>query len=246
MGKNLNQTSARTLYNLIVEMNKAFKKGSGEIALKSGDLGRDFADLIVKVTGLVRDTREEISRANFIHDDRVGTLINRLNEIQQVLINALSTRGTAGTSGPLVSEVITERALSIAEQIENAGISNAPPPTREIMVGETEALISEVKDWDLEEYAKQTLLIHLTNVTRIVQAADTYSASELRLQVKAIIADFASEFAAMDKKHQTKLERLVMWGRRGFFAGTILLGLTSDVTSITAALPSPPKMITKG
>lgn len=50
----------------------------------------------------------------------------------------------------------------------------------------------------------------------------------------------------MDKKHQTQLERLVLWGRRGFFAGTIFLGLTADVTSITAALPSLPKLIGKG
>lgn len=227
-------------------MNLIFKKGSGQKALESGDLGSDFADLIIKVSALTCDARDEIMRAAFLDESRAGTLIDRLNGTQKEVMNALSKRGSGGTSGPLVGQVSAERILSIAEQIENAGVSSAASATREDMIRETEALIAEVKDWDLDGYAKQTLLVQLNHVTRVIQAADTYSASDLRFRVKAIIADFASEFVQMDKKHQTQLERLVLWGRRGFFAGTIFLGLTADITSITAALPSPPKLIGKG
>lgn len=242
----MSETAARELYVLVDNMNKAFKKGSGEKALEVSNLASDFAELIVKTSGLVRDTRDEIMRAQFRDETRAGSLIDRLNSIQKDVMNSLSKRGNGGTSGPLVNQVVVERTLSIAEQIENAGISSLSSITREEMMHETEALIGDVKSWDLEDYAKQTLLIQLNHVTRVIQAADTYSKSELRLRVKAIIADFASEFSQMDKKHQTQLERLVLWGRRGFFAGTIFLGLTADVTSITAALPSPPKLIGKG
>lgn len=243
---NLTKTAARELYNLIEKMNLSFKKGSGGKALSDGDLGSDFADLIIKFSGFIRDARDEIMRANFSDEGRVDTLIDRLNGIQKEVINALSKRGVGGISGQLVGEICAERALGIAEQIENAGVSSVSPATREDMIKETEALIADVKDWNLEDYAKQTLLIQLNHVARVIQAADTYSASELRFRVKAIIADFASEFTQMDKKHQTQLERLVLWAHRGFFAGTIFLGLTADVTSIMAALPSPPKLIGKG
>lgn len=242
----MTETAARELYDMTAKMNLSFRKGSGDVALKAGDLGSDFADLIVKFSRLTRDVRDEIMRANFSSEGRVDTLLERLTGIQKEVMNALSKRGVEGKSGPLVNEVVVERVLSIAEQIENAGVSSVSSATREDMVKETESLIADVKDWDLEDYAKQTLLIQLNHVARVIQAADTYSASELRFRVKAIIADFASEFTQMDKKHQTQLERLVLWGRRGFFAGTILLGLTADVTSITAALPAPPKLLGNG
>jgi hypothetical protein len=240
---NLTETAARELYDLILKMNLNFRKGSGEKALEAGDLGTDFAALIVNFSGLTRDVRDEIMRADFPNEGRFDTLIERLSGIQKDVMNALSKRGVGGTTGPLVEEIVAERALSVAEQIENAGVSSVSLATRQDMMKATEELIAEVKKWDLEDYAKRTLLIQLNHVTRVIQAADTYSASELRFRVKAIIADFASEFTQMDKKHQTKLERLVLWGRRGFFAGTIFLGLTADATSIMAALPPPTKLL---
>lgn len=242
----MTETAARELYVLTDRMNATFRKSSGEKALEAGKLSDDFAGLIAKLTGLVRDTRDEIFRARFPDEERAEDLSKRLDNAQRGVLNALTKRGAGNTSGPLVSEVTIERLLSIAEQVENAGISSAAAATREDMIRETEALIADVKDWDLEDYAKTTLLMQLRSVARVVDAADAYSASDLRLRVKAIIADFASEFAQMDKKHQTQLDRLVLWARRGFFAGTVLLGLTADVATITAALPAPPRLLGKG
>lgn len=239
------QTAARELYNLTVTMNSHFKRGSGDDALKAGDLGSDFDELILKYIDLANGVRDEIMRADFRNDDRAHELSDRLREIQKEVINALSKRGNKGTSGPLVTEVVVVKLQSIAEQIENVGVSSASVTTRQDMIKQTEELIAEVKTWEIEDYAKRTLLIQLNNVARVIQAADTYAASELRYFVKSIIADFAAEFTQMDKKHQTHLERLVRWGRCCVFAGTTFLGLTSDVVAITAALPSPPKLLGK-
>jgi hypothetical protein len=242
----MSETAARELHSLVDRMNAAFMRSSGDKALVLGKLGSDFAELIAEVIGLVRDTREDIVRAEFPTAQRADDLLERLDAAQKAIINALAKRGGGNTNGALVSEVIVERLLSIAEQVENAGISGAASASREDMIRETEALIADVKAWDLEDYAKRALLLQLNNVARVIQASDTYSTADLRLRVKAIIADFASEFAQMDKKHQTQLERLVLWARRGFFAGTVLLGLTADVATITAALPAPPRLLGSG
>lgn len=241
----LGKISARKLYDLVRQLDATFRKKSGDAALAELEHARDFADLVLLVVNLARDTREEILRVTFPMDGRNSDLINRLDEAVREIVNALSTRGAGGTTGPLVKDAVIERLLSIAEQLENAGISSHTTATRQDMIRETEALITEVKDWELEDYAKRTLMMQLNYVARVIQAADSYSEGELRLRVKAIIADFASEFATMDKKHQTQLERLAMWGRRGFFAGTVLLGLSADVTTITAALPPPHLMLGK-
>lgn len=242
----MSNTSARELYDFTVAMNDRFQELSGGTALNGSNLATDYADLISKFLTMARDTGDEIMRADFPYEGRADDLFDRLNKARVSILNAISSRGGTSAKGPLVSDVVIERLLSIAEQIENSGIFKSEQLDREFMVSETEALLAEVKEWDIEDYAKHTLLVQLNNIVRIIHAADTYSEAELRLRVKSIIADFASEFADMDKKYQTKLDRIVLWARRGFFAGTVLLGLTADLSSVTALLPSPAKMIGKG
>lgn len=240
----MSDTSARKLYDLVKGMNAACARASGESALSGTDLGRDFAEFVTRLVVLKRDTSDEIMRAQFPSEERTESLIERVDDAQRAVLNALSKRGGT-TRGALVDEVTVERLLSVAEQIENAGISGGLQTSREDMVRETEALIDDVKKWELEDYAKKTLTFQLTSVVRLIQASDTYSAADLRLRIKEIIADFAAEFARMDKKHQTQLDRMVLWARRGFFAGTTFLGLTADVATITGALPPPVRLIGK-
>lgn len=237
-------TAGRKLYESLIEMNHVFQRGSGSGVLKDSFLGGDFAAVIVKFTGIVADCRDEILRSRFKDEGHSETLISRLNGIQSITLNALSTRGKAGTTGPLVEETTLAYALGIAEQIENGTSVSVVTTTREEMVSLTEALVAEVKGWDMGEYAKKTLLIQLNNIIRIIQTADTYSDSELRFRVKAIIADFATEFVSMDKNYQSKLEILVRWGRATVFAGTTFLGLTSDAAAVAGLLSPPPKLLT--
>ncbi|KGJ04357.1 hypothetical protein IT41_10670 [Paracoccus halophilus] len=107
------------------------------------------------------------------------------------------------------------------------------------MMRETEALIAEVKTWDMDEYAQRTLLIQLNCIERVIQTADLYSAAELRGKVKSVIADFAAEFSAHDKHYQTRMEKLLSWARKAFFPGSIMLSLAADTSTVVALLPGP-------
>lgn len=238
----MSSIAARKLHTLIVDANSAFLASGTVKGLDEAYLINDLGDLITRISDLVRDTSDEIMRADLTVPDRVQTLISRLKDSEKAVMNAICKKGSTAGTARLVPDIVVERFEGIAEQLENAGIRQTTV-TRKEMINETESLIAEVKDWKLEEYAKRTLLLQLDHISRIIHAADTYSESELRMRVKSIIADFATEFSEMDKAHQTHLERLIRWGRCGFFAGTIFLGLTSDVVGITAALPSPPLMI---
>ncbi|AWI83038.1 hypothetical protein CEW88_04795 [Alloyangia pacifica] len=235
----MTDVAARKLFDLVSRANVAFTRQPSVKALEGAEVS-DFAELISSVVNLVRDTRDEILRAEFTRENHAASLLQRLDDSQRAVLNSLAKRGSGNTTGPLVHDIHVERFLNIAEQLENAGILAAEMASREDMVGETEALIAEVKNWDLGDYAKRTLLIQLNYVVRVVQVADTYSDADLRMRVREVIANFAAEFAEMDKKHQTHLERLLMWARRGFFTGTVVLGLTADVATVTALLPAPP------
>ena len=234
---------SRELHHLLCEINIAFKATSGRKALNGHNLASDFADLIIKVGAMVHECRDEILRTRFKDAERYETLLQRLDAVHREVMNGLSKRGREGITGPVLTDAALFQILSIAEQVENDEVFDTTTISREDMVAETERMISEVKTWHLEDYAEKSMILQLNHISRIIQASDTYSGSELRLRVKAIIADFATEFVEMDKKHQTRLERLVRWGKICCFSGTALIGLTADTSSVVALLSAPQKLL---
>ncbi len=236
----MSETAAREFYDLLQETNQAFKRGSGLAAIRHIDSVSDLSELILLLTAKARDTRDEIYSAGFKNPNRHDELTVRLRQIEKSILNELSKRGgNNGTTGSIINEASLERALSIAEQVENAETSSLSHLSREEQIASTETFIAAVKEWDIEEYAKTALLLKLNGVSRVIQAADVYSESELRYRVKAIIADFATEFSNMDKKHRTFFEEIELWARRGFFAGTTVLGLTADTSAVVGLLAPP-------
>lgn len=237
-------TASRRLHSAIVELNGLYKRGPTNKVLSECSLGNDLGKVIITLTGIFSECREEVLKSEFRDDEHYHTLIERLEEIQHSVLMALASR-SGGSQSALVGDVIVERILSLAEQVDNALASEVYKPDRQEMMKETEELIASVKDWDIGDYAKKALLLQLSHIQRIISASDMYSDAELRLRVKAVIADFATEFVEMDKKHQGMLEKVVRWGRCGFFAGTAFLGLTSDVSSVAGLLSAPPKLLSK-
>lgn len=235
----MTNTAGRLLLDMVEALNEAFKKQYGEAALRIAGAGEDFATAILRIVSLGEETRSELSKVSFATEERRGDMIDRVEVSQRALLNALTARGSGHTNGPLLNDAQIERLRGVVEQIEEKGISNSPIPSRDDMMRETEALIAEVKKWEMDDYAKTTLLIQLNSIERIIQKADIYSAAELRAKVKSVIADFAAEFSSHDKDYQTRMERLVSWARKGFFPGSVMLALTADTSAVIALIAGP-------
>ena len=238
-------SSALDLFELASQLNEGMKKGSGEAALRNAGVKGDFAQVITRIVMLTKATIDESATASFRSEARRDDLIKRVQLSSETLLNALSRRGGGNTSGPLVNDIVLERLRSAVEIIEEKTMSSSRASSRDQMIEETESLIKDVKDWDIEEYAKNTLLMQLNSIERVIQMSDLYSERELRDRVKAVIADFAAEFSQADKKYQSRMERMMLWARRGFFAGSVVLGLTADITTIAGMLPPPSLQIGK-
>ena len=175
-------------------------------------------------------------------EERRLEALERLRHIQVELLNNLVKRGNV--KGPVLADVLLERLRSIAEHVEDKGLTAPAKADRKEMMSATEDLISDVKDWSIPDHAREALLLKLNAIQRIIQASTTFSDAEIRAQVAKVVADFAADFAKVDEQHQTKLERLAMWAKRVFFAGGIALGLTSDAAGVVGLLPAPLKQVT--
>jgi len=235
----LERIHARILFDFVMELNDFWKSGYGKGAINLGPLDGDAAQIISKISNLTRDIRTEIIRTKFKKADHTDLLLRRLRDIEASFLKTVLSRANPNNNKVLFDTVSIAALEGITELIENSESDLIIKTSRSVMVLETEKLINEIKEWEIEKYAKDALLMQLNYIIRTIQAADLYSDSEIRSQVKSVIADFACEFSSMDKKYQTKLERLVQWGRFGLLSGTTLIGLTADVTAITALLPPP-------
>lgn len=226
---------ARKLYDMTTLLNDFWKAGS--VGTNPYDGGP--TQIIREISNLVRDTNAEIVRTRFKKNDHNEVLRDRLIQIENSLIDTILARCNPSRGNHLFDQNTIIQLLGMVEQLENADSQLINTVSRKTMIEETERLLDDIKSWEIDIYAKNALTLQLNQIIRTIHAADLYSDSDLRSQVKSVIADFATEFVEMDKKYQSKLERLVQWGRRAFFGGTTLLGLTSDAASIVALLPAP-------
>lgn len=222
-----------------MELNNFWKSGHSKGAVNLGPLNGDDAQIISTLSNLIRDIKSDILRTRFKNPDHIDKLLSRLRDIETSFLRTILTRMNPNNNRVLFDSVSIAALEGITEQLENSDSELVIKTSRAEMVLQTEELINEVKNWEIDGYARDSLILQLNFIIRTIQATDFYSENELRAQVKSVIADFACEFSSMDKKYQTKLERLVQWGRFGLFSGTTLIGLTSDVTAITALLPPP-------
>lgn len=233
----MQQTAARHLFSMMEDYNAAFTKASAQDALHARET--DFALVAQNMYSLQRATIDEILAANFKASGKQDALRDRVSSVVAAILNNAAARVGASTRGPIVSDTQLEQVRSVVEQLEEQDLPDIALPSRDVMISETERLIAEVKGWEIEEYAKRVLLMKLNAIQRLAQTADLYSAAELWMRVKGVIADFVSEFEAHDKKYDGLRARMLTWARKAFFPVSAALGLTADASSVAGLLPPP-------
>lgn len=231
------ENPAAELLRIVVTSNDASKNSTKGKLLGTLGVG-GFSSLIGQLASLREDVVEGLNRAPFRREERRAEMIANILDLERNLVNSLVGRDK-NTTGPLIDDASIERLRAIVHHLDENGNDERPKIDRATMMRETEALIADVKEWNLEDHPKRTLLMQLSAMQRIIHAADVYSDREVRKHVKEIIADFTAEFKEMDDKHRTMLERLLGWGRAGFFGGSVILGLTADASAVVALLPPP-------
>ena len=217
-------TYSHKLVECVDKLNEACKRAYASRALTQV-LSGSAADALRQLNELFHGTADEISRSDFSSEERRKAQLEKLEAVRQEVINALLSRGGLNSMGPLVSDVALEKLTGIAELINEKNIAPIVLVDRSQIMSATEELLSDIMDWEIEEYCRDALILKINAVQRIVQASTNPSALDVREKVKEIIADFSVEFQKMDKNHQRQLERLATWAGSLFKKGERVLGL---------------------
>lgn len=227
---------ARELLEYIISINDLCKKTSlNSETLSSMSLNTSSA--LVKMTSLFSATKEEINRANFKSDEARSRALEKIEDSENAIIAKFIKRADVSGHGILVDAIYIERLHHIADTLEEKDVQPIILVSRSDMMSSTKDLILQVKDWDIPDYAKGALLLKLDYMQRIIQKSSSKSAVDIRKDVLDIIGSFSVEFKQYDKKHHSKSERLIEWGKSLFFGGSMVLGLASkgsDVLSLTS------------
>jgi hypothetical protein len=183
------------------------------------------------------DAIEEVERAEFRDSTRQMKHVKFIRDIRNRVIDRLVRQGQSTTT--LLNATEFASLDGIVDQIAEKGVASSGISNRAEIISATESLIEDTKKADVDDYTRKALLIKLHSFQRVVQAADLYSDSQLRSRIKSIVADFAAEFATMDKRHRPFFERVVQWGRSSLRASGGAIGLIADGTTVAGLLGPP-------
>jgi len=226
------------LLDSLEELNRASKDVSIEAALvrvsESGECDESLSEMIAAF----QDAREEIERTAFRRVQIRDRYLEDLALIQNGLLAAVIRRDK-GTTGPLFNSALIEKIRGIADGIVEKSPGDPMPIDRSSFLESTSETIKEIEEWGLAEYSRRSLLLQMNMMSAMINASRTYSDGQIRRRVKQIVADFAVEFATMDKEFESRWETIKRWAKTAFRGAPNMIGLTADVSEIAGLLPKP-------
>ncbi|MEM9854854.1 MAG: hypothetical protein AAF841_10435 [Pseudomonadota bacterium] len=189
-------------------------------------------------SGGVNALRDKAKTCRLNKEETRERMISRLQEIEQSIFDAFIAFHT--TKSKSAFEGVSLDKLDFVAEVLGE-VSDAPhcPIDRDDFAAATLELIASVNAWDIDSYVKRTLVLELNSLLSIATSEKLYSDNDLRRRVKAIVADFAYQFAEHDKDFMSKFEKMRYYASRVFLSAPTAIGITSDGTTIAGLLPKP-------
>ncbi|WP_342070967.1 hypothetical protein [Yoonia algicola] len=185
------------------------------------------------------DDAIEVFAHSKVPEHRISTMIEQVNQFKHSYISCsdLASCGEFASRFQLQARILYLN--SFGDTVEaSSKVQNSPVDRGELQTS-TLALMGEIRQSDLPEYAKDVLLLKMSALQKILVECDFYTDNEIRRRVKIIYADFCGEFRNHDKKHEKVEEMLLRWAKGAAGVGVFALALTADVTEIAGLLAPP-------
>jgi hypothetical protein len=194
--------------------------------------------IVIKVINLFNSARDEIALTTLDNDVKEDHL-----EFLDSLCASFSASIISGKAAHVRDKTNAKSAKSLLKVLADLSQAAGGKPSFEIdradLVSSTNELMQDIRESQLPSYARDAMSIKLDALIRIINSSSLYSEDEIRLRIKAIIADFLSEFESFDDDHKTTRERILAWGRKFTTGGAFALGLITDGTAVAGLLTGP-------
>lgn len=226
--------SIERLYSVSGDLLKASRKTNVEGAFKSCFPDDNFAQSLNLMLGMIQDASTEVEACRFAREEKQLRYLIALQNFRTRMLEQMILRDR-GTGGPFLNEGDVERLGAISDAVTEHINQEVLVLDRGGFASATQDLINEVNAWDMDDFAKRSLLLSLSLIANQATATETsVSDAQIRRRIKALVAEFAVEFSILDKEFETWFEALKRWARLGYNGSPAALGITKEVVKLIA------------
>ncbi|MEO0670309.1 MAG: hypothetical protein AAFZ99_20510 [Pseudomonadota bacterium] len=210
------------------------ESGLAALSMQSGE---SQTGAFFELLELFADCVEEVNACQFRREGRRKSFAESLLKMRDTLLRAVH-KGSSELD--IWLDAASSEVRNMAAAMSEAMDVQTYDLDRPAFIAHTSELIEDVKKWDIDQFAKKSLLLSL-DVVRKQSEAESISTTdvEIRRRIKMVVASFAIEFAEMDKEFESRWETLKRWARFGYGGASVPLGLTADASAVAGLLPKP-------
>lgn len=184
-------------------------------------------DSILEVASRIPDKEMREKYCEYIVDIKKGCILS------------ISSANMGDVKKSIKAELYKERLSFIIDVLSIRSTLDVTRLDRQSLFEETVSLMAAIDSSDLPEYAKVVTIFKLNSVCSLVNLGNIRSDSDIRNQVKAVVADFLVSFEDFDGDHASIKEKIVAWGKRNTGFGIAALAIGADVATVFGLLEGP-------
>lgn len=227
------------LYEKMLLLNKASTSRKFEVAVYEVLEVKRVSHAANLLLCLIDDAKSEVEACQFKRPEKWDRYLKTLNELRGGLFEIMLLRDRTSI-GPMFQDVTLERLLSISDAVSENLVSSSTSLDRAGFASQTLALIEEVKNWEVGDFERRSLILALQMIAQQAVSSDSHNSDqEIRRRIKSVVASFCVEFCGLDREFETKFETIKRWARLGYDGASTPLGLTSSAAKVAGLLPKP-------
>lgn len=190
------------------------------------------------VLGLFDDCLDEISHLG-LPENRISAMSERLAGAKAQFLRSVNSNSTDEFRKHFQIEANIQTLESLGDTIAVTNQFGGAPLDRKDFSLRTLEQIEIIRRSTLDQYSKDSLILKLNAINRVVNECAYMTDDQIRLRVKAIVADFHSSFSKHDKNYESTSETLTRWAKQIMRPGVFALAITADITSVAGLLEGP-------
>lgn len=191
------------------------------------------------VFAIIDEAIAEVEGCSFTRLSTQRRFLDELSSFKGLFLECCVIRAPSSI-GRLFEVDLVPRLEGIADTVGELVSQDPKPLDRAGFREQTASLIGEVQNSEMQENPKRALLLSLSMIEQMVSVSETsVSDLEIRRKVCRVVANFAMEFALLDREFETLGDKIRRWASWGYKNSSEILSLTANASTVAGLLPAP-------
>lgn len=185
----------------------------------------------IRLVGMFDHALDEVAHLSNIPERHINKMLANLREMQvNALLGASATQTLQFVQTMKAGRAINDLEL-IGHTVSSARISGTRELNRKEFLEDTLELVAALDTANIDERSKSFIRVKLLAIQRVLSECRGMSDDQIRLRIKAIMADLTAQFDAMSKAPGF-FEKFEGFASKAMRGGAFAIGLTVDVAGL--------------